>query len=68
MPAQTGTPIRIGLVGAGEIGTDIVSRVAPLQGIAIGAIGAQKPGAARRSVGIACGNRVAARHSQSIEA
>ena len=52
---QTGKPIRIGLVGAGEMGTDIVSRVAHMQGIAIGAISELKPGAARRSVELAYG-------------
>ncbi|MBB3710482.1 putative homoserine dehydrogenase-like protein [Limimaricola variabilis] len=36
--AQTGKPIRIGLVGAGEMGTDIVTRVAHMPGIEIGAI------------------------------
>ena len=56
--AASGTPIRIGLVGAGEMGTDIVSRVAHMQGIAIGAISELKPGAARRSVEIAYGNEV----------
>ncbi len=55
---ETGKPIRIGLVGAGEMGTDIVSRVAHMQGIAIGAISELKPGAARRSVEIAYGNDV----------
>ena len=47
--AETGRPIRIGLVGAGEMGTDIVSRVAHMQGIVIGAISELKSGAARRS-------------------
>jgi predicted homoserine dehydrogenase-like protein len=53
--ADTGKPIRIGLVGAGEMGTDIVSRVAHMQGIAIGAISELKPGAAAKSVEIAYG-------------
>jgi len=56
--AESGKPIRIGLVGAGEMGTDIVSRVAHMQGIAIGAICELKPDAARRSVEIAYGNDV----------
>ena len=54
--AESGRPIRIGLVGAGEMGTDIVSRVAHMKGIAIGAISELKPGAARRSVEIAYGD------------
>ena len=53
--ADTGKPIRIGLVGAGEMGTDIVSRVAHMSGIEIGAISELKPGAAARSVEIAYG-------------
>ena len=56
--AETGHPIRIGLVGAGEMGTDIVSRVAHMQGIVIGAISELKSGAARRSVEIAYGNDI----------
>ena len=53
--AATGKPIRIGLVGAGEMGTDIVSRVAHMTGIEIGAISELKPGAAAKSVEIAYG-------------
>ena len=36
--AKTGKPIRIGLIGSGEMGTDIVTRVAHMPGIEIGAI------------------------------
>ena len=36
--AKTGKPIRIGLIGSGEMGTDIVTRVAHMSGIEIGAI------------------------------
>ena len=54
--ADTGKPIRIGLVGAGEMGTDIVSRVAHMRGIEIGVISELKDGAAAKSVEIAYGN------------
>lgn len=54
--AESGKPIRIGLVGAGEMGTDIVSRVAHMSGIEIGAISELKPGAAAKSVEIAYGS------------
>lgn len=54
--ADGGKPIRIGLVGAGEMGTDIVSRVAHMRGIEIGAISELKPGAAAKSVEIAYGS------------
>ncbi len=54
--AEGGKPIRIGLVGAGEMGTDIVSRVAHMQGITVGAISELKPGAAAKAVEIAWGD------------
>ncbi len=53
---DSGKPIRIGLVGSGEMGTDIVSRVAHMNGIEIGAISELKPGAAAKSVEIAYGS------------
>jgi len=55
--ADEGRPVRIGLVGSGEMGTDIVSRVAHMPGIEIGAVSELKQGAAQRSVEIAYGNR-----------
>jgi len=54
--AESGKPIRVGLVGAGEMGTDIVSRVAHMRGIEIGAISELKAGAAAKSVEIAYGD------------
>ncbi len=54
--AAGGRPIRIGLVGAGEMGTDIVARVAHMQGIAIGAISELNPQASARAVTIAYGD------------
>ena len=54
--AETGRPVRIGLVGAGEMGTDIVSRVAHMRGIEIGAISELNPQAAGRAVTIAYGD------------
>lgn len=54
--AETGKPVRIGLIGAGEMGTDIVSRVAHMRGIEIGAISELNPQAAGRSVSIAYGD------------
>ena len=54
--AETGKPVRIGLVGTGEMGTDIVSRVAHMRGIEIGAISELNPQAVGRSVTIAYGD------------
>ncbi|MFB9122006.1 homoserine dehydrogenase [Paraburkholderia dipogonis] len=36
--AQAGKPIRIGLIGSGEMGTDIVTQVQQMEGLEIGAI------------------------------
>ncbi|MCB1377516.1 MAG: homoserine dehydrogenase [Alphaproteobacteria bacterium] len=51
--ADSGNPIRIGLVGSGEMGTDIVTRVAHMPGIEIGAISELRLPAAGRAVDIA---------------
>ncbi len=66
--AETGRPVRIGLVGAGEMGTDIVSRVAHMQGIVIGAISELNPQAAGRSVTIAYGDPDRAVATDTIDA
>ena len=66
--AETGKPVRIGLVGAGEMGTDIVSRVAHMRGIEIGAISELNPQAAARSVTIAYGDPDRAMATDSTDA
>ncbi|WEX09534.1 NAD(P)H-dependent oxidoreductase [Chelativorans sp. AA-79] len=51
--ANSGKPVRIGLIGSGEMGTDIVARVAHMRGIEIGAISELRPEAALIAVEIA---------------
>ncbi len=51
--AEAGRPVRIGLVGSGEMGTDIVTRVAHMPGIRIGAIAELDVPAALKAVAIA---------------
>ena len=51
--ADSGKPIRIGLVGSGEMGTDIVTQVAHMPGIEIGAISELRIPAAGKAVDIA---------------
>ena len=51
--ADSGKPIRIGLVGSGEMGTDIVTQVAHMPGIEIGAISDLRLPAAGKAVDIA---------------
>lgn len=53
---DAGRPVRIGLVGTGEMGTDIVSRVSLMPGVEIGGISELKPGAAERAIRIAYGS------------
>ncbi|MEP7453447.1 NAD(P)H-dependent oxidoreductase [Phyllobacterium sp. SB3] len=50
---DSGRPIRIGLIGSGEMGTDIVTRVAHMPGIEIGAICDLNVEAAQKAVDIA---------------
>ena len=50
---KSGKPIRIGLIGSGEMGTDIVTRVAHMSGIEIGATSELNLPAASRAVDIA---------------
>ncbi len=51
--AESKKPIRIGLVGSGEMGTDIVTQVAHMPGLAIGAISELRASAAGKAVDIA---------------
>src|SRR5690606_14165227 len=49
--------IRIGLIGCGEMGTDIVSRVAHMEGIEVGAIAERDPARVVRAAEIAWGEK-----------
>ncbi len=51
--AEAGRPIRIGLVGAGQMGTDIVSQVAVMKGIDVVAVADIDVGRARTAFDIA---------------
>lgn len=51
--AEEGKPVRIGLVGCGEMGTDIVTQVARMQGIEIAAIADTRVERVREAVRIA---------------
>lgn len=61
----SGKPIRIGLIGSGEMGTDIVTRVAHMRGIVVGGIAELKPEAALKAVEIAYGEPGHARQTDS---
>jgi predicted homoserine dehydrogenase-like protein len=51
--AETGRPIRIGLIGSGEMGTDIVTQCQHMTGITVAAIAEINPDAARTALAIA---------------
>lgn len=61
--AESGRPVRIGLIGCGEMGTDIVSRAALMQGVDVAAIADIRPKAAAEAVALATGEA-----GQTIEA
>ena len=52
---QNGKPIRIGLVGSGEMGTDIVTRASMMEGVDVAAIADVDPSRAHQAVTIAHG-------------
>jgi predicted homoserine dehydrogenase-like protein len=60
--ADEGRPVRIGLVGCGEMGTDIVTQVAHMRGIEIAVIADTRVGRVREAV------RIALRDADSAEA
>ena len=53
---RNGNPVRLGLIGCGEMGTDIISRVAHMDGISVAAVAELAPENAVNSVEMAYGN------------
>ena len=51
--ADEGRPVRIGLVGCGEMGTDIITQVAQMEGIVVAAVADSRPGRVAAAVEIA---------------
>lgn len=66
--AESGRPIRIGLVGSGEMGTDIVTSVARMNGLEIGAIAELNPTNAIKAADIAYRERGHAKEASSVHA
>ncbi|MBO1042132.1 NAD(P)H-dependent oxidoreductase [Brucella pituitosa] len=66
--AETGNPIRIGLIGAGEMGTDIVTQVARMPGIEVGALSARRLPNTFKAVRTAYGDEENARETNSESA
>ena len=53
---QTGKPIRIGLIGCGEMGTDILSQVAHMHGVDVVAVADSRTGRVSKAAEMATGN------------
>jgi len=51
--AESGRPVRIGLIGSGEMGTDIVTRAGMMDGVEVAAICDINPASAHKAVEIA---------------
>lgn len=62
--ADSGKPVRIGLIGSGEMGTDIVTRANMMDGVVVAAISEINPASAHKAVEIA---RQGAGHSKDVE-
>lgn len=54
--ADAGKPIRIGVIGSGEMGTDLVTQGALMRGIEVAAIATRRPHTARAAMAIAYGD------------
>jgi predicted homoserine dehydrogenase-like protein len=63
--AAAGKPIRIGVIGSGEMGTDLVTQGMLMPGIEIAAIATRRPHTAREAMRIAYGDDDHAREADS---
>ena len=53
---ETGVPIRIGLIGCGEMGTDVITRVAHMKGVEVAAVSDRGLNKADKGISIAYGD------------
>tara|TARA_R110002124_G_scaffold133942_11_gene296537 strand:- start:3495 stop:4811 length:1317 start_codon:yes stop_codon:yes gene_type:complete len=54
--AETGNPIRVGVIGSGEMGTDLVTQMSLMRGIEMAAIATRRPHTALDAMTIAYGD------------
>ncbi|HTN63457.1 MAG TPA: NAD(P)H-dependent oxidoreductase [Devosia sp.] len=54
--AETGKPIRVGVIGSGEMGTDLVTQMSLMTGIEMAAIATRRPHTALAAMAIAYGD------------
>ncbi|AGI74221.1 hypothetical protein OA238_c43250 [Octadecabacter arcticus 238] len=65
--AESGKPIRIGLIGSGEMGTDIVTRASLMSGIEVAAIADVRVENATKAVEIAFGGEGYSKEAQTTD-
>ena len=66
--AETGKPIRVGLIGCGEMGTDVVTRAAHMKGLEVSAIANLDVDAAHKACDIAFSEDGHSRFADSVTA
>ena len=64
--AETGKPIRIGLVGCGEMGTDVIARVAHMKGIEVASVSDRKFTRAAEALKITYGENDLGRNASNL--
>ncbi len=64
---DSGKPVRLGIIGSGEMGTDLVTQVALMEGIEISAISTRRPHTAMAAMDIAYGKGNGADHARETD-
>jgi predicted homoserine dehydrogenase-like protein len=63
--ADEGRPVRIGVIGSGEMGTDLVTQGMLMRGIEVAAISTRRPHTARQAISIAYGDDAMGREADT---
>jgi predicted homoserine dehydrogenase-like protein len=63
--AAEGRPVRIGVIGSGEMGTDLVTQGMLMPGISVCAVSTRRPHTARDAIRIAYGDEAMAREAET---
>ena len=66
--ADEGRPVRIGVIGSGEMGTDLVTQTMLMRGVEVCAISTRRPHTARDAIRIAYGDDVKAAECGNVSA
>lgn len=64
---DSGKPIRLGIIGSGEMGTDLVTQASLMDGIEIAAISTRRPHTAMAAMDIAYGAEAGKDHAREVE-